>query len=163
MNRITRLAIFSAILALTLAPGAFSADDSIEAGNRALAKAFEKAWNDHDMNVAFRKLLTDDVVWVSVSGGKINPGGIQQVVSGHARVHEGVKFKDSVMTIKEVAVSPLRADLALVQVTWHMEGDRDNDGTARPPRDGIFMWVTEKFGETWKIRASQNTNTTPIK
>jgi uncharacterized protein (TIGR02246 family) len=135
-------------------------DVSPEEGNLALARDFQAAWNKHDIEVGLRKLLTDDVDWVNVNAGRGK--GIEAVVEGHARVHAG-KFKDSVFKVKDIEVEPLKPDVALVFVSWGISGDRDDDGTAREPREGLFTWVTVKDGNVWKIRASQNTNKTPVK
>ena len=149
------------ILAMAASPGSGRADNaSPEAANRALATALESAWNTHDMEVAFRNLLTRDVDWVNVNAG--HGKGIDPVVQGHARVHAG-KFKDSVMTVKSVDVAVLKPDVALVYVAWEMRGDRNDDGSPREPREGLFTWVTVKEDGTWKIRASTNVNKTPIR
>lgn len=145
---------------LLFAGVAVAADLEAVAANQALAKAFETAWNTHDMDVGLRKLVTDDVDWVNVDGGFGK--GIEQIVSGHVNVHK-MKFKDSVMTLKEVEVAPLRSDVAVVHVKWGMRGDRNNDGSPREPREGIFTWVTVKEGEVWKIRASHNSNKQQVK
>src|SRR5262245_51528808 len=124
--------------------------------------AFETAWNAHDMEHGLRKLLTDDIDWISVAGD-YEPGtdGIENVV--HARVHSTVKFRDSILTVRDAHAALIKPDVGLVHVRWRLVGDRDNDGTARPPREGVFTWVTVLQSGAWKIRASQNTNTTPIK
>ncbi|GFE79410.1 hypothetical protein GCM10011487_14100 [Steroidobacter agaridevorans] len=140
-------------LALTV-PVQAATTDSAEAANRALVSAFEAAWNSHDMK-AFGSLLTADVVWINVDAGRGT--GRETVEAGHARVHAN-KFKDSVITIKNVEVALLKPDVALVYVTWGIRGDRDNDGTPRQPREGLFSWVTVKQGDVWKIRSSHNTN-----
>ena len=152
----------AALVTLAIATSLISAhaeEMSLEEGNLVLIKAFQSAWNSHDIEVAFRKLLTDDVDWVNVNAGRGK--GIEAVVQGHARVHAG-KFKDSVFKVKDVEVEPLKPDVALVYVSWGMSGDRDDDGTAREPREGLFTWVTVKEGTAWKIRASHNTNKTPV-
>ena len=122
--------------------------------NRALATAFESAWNNHDMK-AFGGLLTEDVVWINVDAGR--GVGRELVESGHAKVHAN-KFKNSVITVKSVEVQPIKPDVAIVYVTWGIRGDTDNDGTPRQPREGLFTWVTLKQGAEWKIRSSHNTN-----
>ncbi len=134
-------------------------DMSPEEANLALVRDFQTAWNKHDIEGAFRKLLTDDVDWVNVNA--VRGKGIEAVVQGHVRVHAG-KFKDSVFTVKDVEVALLKPDVALVYVSWGMKGDRDDDGTPREPREGLFTWVTVKDGAVWKIRASHNTNKTPV-
>lgn len=147
--------LFLAMVVAALSPLVHSeAQSSGEAGNRALASAFESAWNRHDMQ-AFGRLLTEDVVWINVDAGRGT--GREMVESGHARVHAN-KFKDSVITVKNVEVALLKPDVALVYVTWNIRGDRDNDGTPRQPRDGLFTWVTMKQADDWRIRSSHNTN-----
>jgi uncharacterized protein (TIGR02246 family) len=130
------------------------------AANQALARAFESAWNTHDMDPGLRRLVTDDVDWVNVDGGR--GSGIEQIVTGHANVHK-MKFKESVLTVTGVEVALVKPDVAVVHVRWAMRGDRNNDGSAREPREGIFTWITVKQGEAWKIRASHNSNKQAIK
>lgn len=155
MNTRTWRLLFLAMLAIALGSPIHSATtDSAEAANRELASAFESAWNSHDMK-AFGKLLRQDVVWINVDAGR--GSGREMVEAGHARVHEN-KFKDSVITVKNVEIALLKPDVALVYVTWGIRGDRDNDGTPRQPREGLFTWVTVKEGDAWKIRSSHNTN-----
>lgn len=132
---------------------------SAEEANRSLATAFETAWNTHDMP-ALGRLLTDDVDWINVDAGRGK--GRKTVEDGHARVH-ATKFKDSVLTVKNVEVALLKPDVAIVYVHWGMRGDRDNDGTPRPPREGLFTWVTLKDATGWKIRSSHNTNKNVIR
>ena len=148
----------------TLANSSPADDAKALDANRALATAFATAWNTHDMEHGLRKLLAKDVVWISVSGG-YDPlsGGVDNVVAGHVRVHASPKFKDSVTSIRHVDAVLLTPDVGLVHVKWHLEGDRDNDGTLRPPRDGVITWVTVVEDGAWKIRAAQNTNSTPVK
>lgn len=141
---------------LCVVAAAATADESkaVEA-NRALAKAFETAWNTHDMDPGLRRLVTSNVDWVNVDGGW--GSGIEQIVSGHASVHR-TKFKDSVFTVAQVQVSIVRPDVAVVHVKWNIRGDLNNDGSAREPRDGIFTWLTVNDDGTWKIRSSHNSN-----
>lgn len=160
--RMTRLVAAIAILATGIASGQTSTsaqEAKPEEVIRVLAAAFESAWNTHDMQ-AFGKLLTEDVDWVNVDAGRGK--GREMVVRGHARVHAG-KFKDSVITVKSVEVSLLRPDVALAHVSWGIRGDRNDDGTPRQPREGLFTWVIVRDGATWKIRASHNTNKNPVR
>jgi uncharacterized protein (TIGR02246 family) len=152
---ISRKASWVASFCLLIAGATVAADQEAVAANQALAKAFETAWNTHDMDPGLRKLVADDIDWVNVDGGYGK--GVEQIVSGHVNVHK-VKFKESVMTVKEVEVALVRPDVAVVHVKWGVRGDLNNDGTAREPREGIFTWVTVKEGEVWKIRASHNSN-----
>jgi uncharacterized protein (TIGR02246 family) len=142
------------IVLLAGAATAFASEPSAEEANRAVAKAFESAWNAHDMK-AFGRLLSEDVVWINVNAGR--GAGRELVESNHARVHAG-KFKDSVFTVTNVEVQSIKPDVALVYVSWGIRGDTDNDGTPRQPREGLFTWLTLKQGAEWKIRSSHNTN-----
>ncbi len=141
-------------------PAAHANDADGIAGNQALAKAFETAWNTHDMDPGLRRIVTTDVDWVNVDGGW--GAGIEQIVTGHANVHKA-KFKDSVLTVNQVDVALVKPDVAVVHVKWGMRGDRNNDGTAREPREGIFTWLTVKQNGVWKIRASHNSNKQAIR
>ena len=149
-----------AVLCLLPFALAARADEAATQGNVALARAFETAWNTHDMDPGLRRLVTDDVDWVNVDGGWGH--GIEPIVSGHKRVHE-MKFRESVMTIHDVDVALLRPDVAIVHVKWGLRGDRNNDGSAREPREGIFTWTTVKTSDGWKIRASHNSNKQQVK
>ena len=158
MNNLRRT--FSILLLLALGTRIAPAAEDVVAANTALAKAFETAWNTHDMDPGLRKLVTNDIDWVNVDGGWGK--GIEQIVTGHVNVHK-MKFKDSVLTANSIEVASVRPDVAVVHVKWSMKGDRNNDGTAREPREGIFTWITVKEGDSWKIRASHNSNKQQIK
>jgi uncharacterized protein (TIGR02246 family) len=150
-----RVGMLFALAVMLGVPIAVPASESgVEEANRALATAFETAWNAHDMK-AFGRLLTEDVVWINVGAGRGT--GREMVESGHAKVHAG-KFKNSVITVKSVEVQAIKPDVAIVFVDWGLRGDTNDDGTPREPRDGLFTWVTVKQGAEWKIRSSHNTN-----
>jgi uncharacterized protein (TIGR02246 family) len=143
------------VTAVMLAAPAHAASTDPVLANEALARQFERAWNTHDMTI-MEAMVTDDIDWVNVDGGRGK--GREQVVGGHVRVHATPKFKDSVMTIQRVEVAPVRPDIAVVHVYWGMRGDRDNDGKARPPREGVFTWLTVRDAKGWRVRASHNSN-----
>lgn len=146
--------LLATIMILAGAAAALASEPSADEANRALATAFESAWNGHDMK-AFGRLLSEDVVWINVDAGRGT--GREMVESRHAKVHAG-KFKNSVMTVNNVEVQSIKPDVAIVYVNWGIRGDTDNDGTPRQPREGLFTWVTLKQGAEWKIRSSHNTN-----
>lgn len=98
------------LLIAVFATTASAADDAdARAANVALAHAFETAWNAHEMDPGMRRLVTDDIDWVNVDGGW--GSGIDRVVGGHVNVHK-MKFRESVLTIKEVTVDFVRPDVA---------------------------------------------------
>ena len=127
-----------------------------EAAIRDLATRWEQAWNQHDMKRLF-SLVTEDADFVNV--GARHWKGRQQIEAEHtARLGQ---FNESVWSTKAVAVQFLKPDVALVHVDWTLKGDKDPDGTARPPRGGVFTWVVVKQSSGWLIRSAQNTNLGP--
>ena len=75
----------------------------------------------------------------------------------HARLLNG-RFKDSTFTPMDTTVRFLRPDMAVVHWSWKMSGDKNFDGTERPPRFGMMTMVAEKRSGTWQVVVAQNTN-----
>lgn len=143
------------LAALLLLPWLAHAQEATpDAANRALASEFEAVWSAHDM-IPLGELVTGEVDWVNVDGYRGQ--GRKAIIDGHARVHAG-KFKDSVLTVQAVDVAVVRPGVAVVHVQWGLQGDRNDDGTPRPPREGLFTWLTVEEGGKWRIRASHNSN-----
>lgn len=127
--------------------------ESDEGKIRAIAARWEHAWNTHDMK-ALAALFTDDADFVNV--GARHWKGRSEIQAQHAaRLGQ---FKESVWTNRAVSIQILKPGFALVHVTWSMRGDKDPDGTAREPRDGLFTWIVMEQSGNWLIRAAQNTN-----
>lgn len=147
----------TALILLLLACSPASAQvASDEAAVRALATRWEQGWNQHDMKQLFG-LVTDDADFVNV--GARHWKGRQQIEAEHtARLGQ---FRESTWSTKVVTVQFLKPDIALVHVDWALEGDKDPDGTPRPPRGGVFTWIVVKQNGGWLIRAAQNTNLGP--
>jgi len=124
-----------------------------DAAIREVAAHWERAWNGHDM-AALAGLFTEDADFVNV--GARHWKGRKEIEAQHAaRLRQ---FVDSTWTTRAVQVQPLAPGISLVHVAWALAGDRDPDGTPRPPREGVFTWVVmEREGE-WRIRAAQNTH-----
>lgn len=143
------------VLAIRCASRVGAQDESAEQANRALAVAFETAWNHHDMH-AFGSMLTVDADWVNVAG--MHWRGREEIEREHAARHASPVFKDSVWSTQHVYVALVKPDLALVHIDWAIRGDRDPDGTPRQPREGVLTLVTIKDDVAWRIRAGHNTN-----
>lgn len=120
---------------------------------RAVATDWEHAWNRHDMK-AMAALFTEDADFVNV--GARHWKGRNEIEAQHAARLD--QFRESRWTTKGVTVQFLTQDVALVHVVWSLTGDKDPDGTARQPREGVFTWVVVKERAGWLIRAAQNTN-----
>jgi uncharacterized protein (TIGR02246 family) len=160
MIRVFIVRVFAVLALIPLAPPAVSADvetaafrSNDEAAVRRLAARWEQAWNGHDMK-ALANLFTDDADFVNV--GARHWKGRTQIEEQHAS--RLPQFIESTWSTRAVTVRFLKPDLALVHVDWSLKGDKDPDGTLRPPRNGVFTWVAVKADAQWLIRAAQNTN-----
>jgi len=142
-----------AFLALAVSPVGASqqADEDEIAGIQA---RWDDAWNRHDIK-ALSALVADDVRFVNVAGKVLN--GRDEFEKLQTRTH-ATQFKDSVRTVTGTDIKFLSADIAVAYVRWGMRGDKDADGTPRPPRNGVMMQVLVKRGGAWTIVAVQNTN-----
>jgi uncharacterized protein (TIGR02246 family) len=121
---------------------------------RRMAVRFAEAWNKHDMT-EMASLFAGNADFVNVGG--MHWKGREQIRNEHRRVHE-MQMKDSTLTIRAVSVRFLKPDVGLAHIEWELQGDRDPDGTSRPPREGVMSWVVQKHGQNWLVASSQNTN-----
>jgi uncharacterized protein (TIGR02246 family) len=121
---------------------------------RKIQARWDDAWNRHDIK-ALSALVADDVRFVNVAGVVLN--GRDEFEKLQTRTH-ATQFRDSVRTVTATDIKFLSADIAVAHVRWGMRGDKDADGTPRPPRTGVMMQVLAKRGGAWTIVAVQNTN-----
>jgi uncharacterized protein (TIGR02246 family) len=142
------------VLAASLAAEPVKVLDREEGAVRRMATRFAETWNAHDIE-ALAELFAEDADFVNVAGTRLK--GRAQIRTEHAQRHE-MQFKDSTLTIRGVAVRFPRSDVAIAHVEWAMKGDRDSDGTSRPPREGVMSWTVVKEGAAWRIAASHNTD-----
>jgi hypothetical protein len=49
----------------------------------------------------------------------------------------------------------------IVHWSWRIEGDKNYDGSLRPPRYGVMVMVAEKRNDSWLVVAAQNTQFLP--
>lgn len=123
----------------------------------ALPDRFSAAWAKHDGG-QLAQLMADNVDFVTVGGAWLH--GRQDFQTYHTRLLSG-RFKESTIAPLERRVRFIRPDLAILRWSWRIEGDREFDGTPRPPRFGIFTMLVELRGGDWLIIAAQNTNGGP--
>jgi uncharacterized protein (TIGR02246 family) len=142
-----------AILVLAVSPVQASQQaDEVEIGR--IQARWDDAWNRHDIK-ALSALVAEDVRFVNVAGNVLN--GRDEFEKLQTRTH-ATQFKDSVRTVTGTDIKFLTSDIAVAHVRWGMKGDKDADGTPRPPRSGVMMQVLVKRRGMWTIVAVQNTN-----
>jgi uncharacterized protein (TIGR02246 family) len=148
-----RILLVFALLALGVSSvGASRQADEAEIGR--IQARWDDAWNRHDIK-ALSALVAEDVRFVNVAGNVLN--GRDEFEKLQTRTH-ATQFKDSVRTVTGTDIKFLTPDIAVAHVRWGMKGDKDADGTPRPPRDGVMMQVLVKRSGAWTIVAVQNTN-----
>ena len=148
-----KILVTFAILALAVSPLAAS-QQTDEDEIRRIQTRWDDAWNRHDIK-ALGALVAEDVRFVNVAGNVLN--GREEFEKLQTQTH-AMQFKDSVRTVTGTDIKFLSADIAVAHVRWGMRGDKDADGTPRPPRNGVMMQVLVKRSGAWTIVAVQNTN-----
>src|SRR6266545_919089 len=134
-----RILLVFALLALGVSPVRASQQaDEVEIGR--IQARWDDAWNRHDIK-ALSALVAEDVRFVNVAGNVLN--GRDEFEKLQTRTH-ATQFKDSVRTVTGTDIKFLTSDIAVAHVTWGMKGDKDADGTPRPPRNGVMMQVLVK-------------------
>jgi uncharacterized protein (TIGR02246 family) len=134
-----------------------AAGQSADSAGRAVAEAWLKAWNTHDVD-ALADVVDERVDFITVGGRWLK--GREAFKEHHTRLHTTVSRGGSTDELRETHAQQLSPDVLLVHVEWSTKGDRDPDGTAREPHDTIMTWVLTASGGRWRIRASQNVNVT---
>ena len=154
MRALYRLTLAAIVSAGFISPLAIAAQADDEQAIKLVEAGWQDAWNRHDMD-ALAALFTEDASFVQVAGRRWD--GTAEIRKNHALLH-AMQFKESVWTNRDLDIRFLAPDVALIHQTWSMAGDKNPDGTPRPPRDGIFTQVFVKRDGKWLITASQNTN-----
>ncbi len=145
----------SLLLLLFLASAGLSAQTSVdEEAVRKLTQSFCNAWAKHDGH-ELAKIMADDLDFVTVATVYLH--GRADFEKFHVRLLSG-RFKDSTITPLETTARFLRPDMSVVHWSWKIEGDKNFDGTPRPPRFGMMTMIAQKRGGTWQVVVAQNTN-----
>ena len=152
-----RFALATVLLATgSLAPAQSRSDrEAVEM----LPRHFVEAWAKHDGH-ALSQILADDSDFVNVGGVWLH--GKKDFETYHSRLLSN-RFRDAQMTLLELKSNFVRRDLGVVRWSWSMVGDRNPNGSTRPPRAGLMTMLAEKRGGVWKVIAAQNTNAGPGK
>ena len=153
MKRISMLLIVLLLIALPVA-AQMKGNAKDQEAIKSIAQKWQDTWNQHDMK-ATAALVSEDVDFITVGGSWQK--GRKMFEEYHVKLHV-IQMKESVLAIKNTEVKFVKSDVAVAHVEWGMKGDKNVDGTPRPPREGIMTWVLEKQKGSWIIIASHNTN-----
>jgi|HubBroStandDraft_1064217.scaffolds.fasta_scaffold10565_3 uncharacterized protein (TIGR02246 family) len=146
------------LVALLIVPCAGHAQNkSDEAAVHNIPQAFVAAWAEHDGH-QLAKIMSEDVDFVNVGGDWLR--GRIDFELYHTRLLSG-RFKESVLTPIDSAVRFLRPDLAALHWSWKIHGDRNEDGSVRRSRFGLFTMIVEKRNGEWLVVEAQNSNWIP--
>ena len=120
-----------------------------------VARAFQDAWNAHDM-AALGKLFDDDASFVNRFGHYVR--GVEQIIALHAPIHETI-YRDSTLENEIIDVVPVGEDAAVVHF-W----SRLTVGAAHPAGphavDTLILAVLTRRGDAWRIKALENVTLT---
>lgn len=124
---------------------------------RNVPQRFAQAWEKHDGH-ELAKIMAQDVDFVNVGADWLQ--GRANFETYHTRLLGG-RFKNSTLTPLKTVVRFLQPNLAVLHWNWTIQGDNNEDGTAREPRYGLFTMIVEKQSGEWLVVVAQNTNQIP--
>ena len=155
MNRLISKALILAFVLFTAT--VFAADQSgDEAAIRALEARQPEAWNKHDAK-AYASLFTENGDCVNIVGWWWKGRAEIEKKLTDAYVYV---FKDSTLTVSNVDIRFLTADVAVAHVRWSLTGARTPAGLP-VPQQGLQTHVVQKQNGEWLIAAFQNTLSVP--
>jgi len=118
-------------------------------------KAFEAAWNDHDLE-AFGRLFHDDATFVNRFGHYVR--GVAEIVELHRPIHATI-YSDSVLQ-NELIDAVRIGEGVVVMHFW----SRLSVGAAHPSGphiiDTLILAVLTCLNQTWRIQALENVTLT---
>ena len=153
----TRVAIAAIVLSMAAISAAKAQTKHDEEVVHNVPQAFAAAFNKHDGH-QLAQIMAEDVDFVTVGATWIH--GKSDFEKYHTRLLDG-RFHGMNFQVLQVAVRFLRPDIAIVHWSWTAAGDKNPDGTARKPRDGMMTMVAEKRAAGWLVVASQNDGSFP--
>jgi len=119
------------------------------------ARAFQDAWNAHDM-AALGRLFDDDASFVNRFGHYVR--GVEQIIALHAPIHETI-YRDSTLENEVIDVVPVGEDATVVHF-W----SRLTVGAAHPAGphavDTLILAVLIRRDDAWRIKALENVTLT---
>jgi uncharacterized protein (TIGR02246 family) len=120
----------------------------------ALVQAYVDAWNQHDAD-KFAALFAEDADVTSAQGATLH--GRAAVHDQHKKMFQG-RFRSSHRTADPPKIRSLTPDLAGVDVPMRFGGVAGPDGTPRPDRPVLAVWVVAHGPTGWSIVIAHESN-----
>ena len=119
----------------------------------ALAAAFSGALNDGDAD-ALGALFTKDALFVNIAGMRM--AGRDGIIDGHRWALAG-PLKGSTVTVEDLAVIPVRDDLAILHATSVRTPRPDALAGGLPPGRTVLVFTLVRAEGGWLAAAAANT------
>jgi uncharacterized protein (TIGR02246 family) len=119
----------------------------------ALAAAFSGALNDGDAD-ALGALFTKDALFVNIAGMRM--AGRDGIIVGHRWALAG-PLKGSTVTVEDLAVIPVRDDLAILHATSVRTPRPDAPAGGLPPGRTVLVFTLVRAEGGWLAAAAANT------
>jgi uncharacterized protein (TIGR02246 family) len=123
--------------------------DGSEADSAAIRQVvaqFLDAFNHHDAQ-GWAMPFTEDGDFTNVSG--LSRHGRKEIEERFKGLFAG-PLKDAHRTVNIRHIRFVKPDVAAVDAEWELTNSKAADGSANPPRKGIFTWVMVKQGK-WQF------------
>jgi uncharacterized protein (TIGR02246 family) len=114
--------------------------------------AMFSSWNRHDYK-DMNKYITPDCDWVNIVGMWWK--GSKEVQFAHQAFHSTI-FKNTTLTKKQVQVTLLTPDVALVHLLSHVGSFTTPTGLVMPEADDLATLVYLKSNGNWLLRSGEN-------
>ena len=127
-------------------------DTSEKEGIKEVLNAFADAWNVHDPK-RFSQLFSEDTDFTNVKG--VYRHGRTAFEEFHTPFFKTV-WASSTLKINRSRIRFIKPDVAAVDAWWDLDGLKGPDGTHRPPRTGLLMFIMTKEDNNWMITVMHN-------
>jgi uncharacterized protein (TIGR02246 family) len=121
------------------------------AGPADIPRAFQAAWNAHEMT-AFAGLFHDDASFVNRFAAYKR--GVEEIVAQHRAIHETI-YRDSVIENDLVAVDDVAGGVAIVHFWCRLTTGPGHPAGPHAVDTLLLAVVTRRDGE-WRIQAAEN-------
>lgn len=114
-------------------------------------RAFQAAWNDHDMR-ALGALFHEDATFVNRFGHYVR--GVEEIVKMHAPIHASI-YSDSTLANELIDVTPVGDGAAIVHFWSRLAAGAAHPAGAHAVDTLILAVLTRRTG-AWRIQALEN-------